>query len=155
TFTDTNQGATVADFTTGGGSVVVNWGDGTAPVTLPASALSPSGSPQGVVFTVTAAHPYAEAGTYGINVTVTDDGGSTTIAHGQAVIADAPLSAPAQTQVTTSTSGAVITEGVPFTAVVATFTDANPTATVGDFTYVTIDWGDGSPLSFGTVSQPG
>ena len=31
TFTDANQAATVADYTTGGGSVVVNWGDGSAP----------------------------------------------------------------------------------------------------------------------------
>ena len=36
TFADANQGATVADFTAGGGSVVVNWGDGSAPQTLAA-----------------------------------------------------------------------------------------------------------------------
>ena len=40
TFTDANQGATVADFTTGGGSVVVNWGDGSAPQTLAAANLT-------------------------------------------------------------------------------------------------------------------
>ena len=36
TFVDANQAATVADFTSGGGSVVVNWGDGSALQTLPA-----------------------------------------------------------------------------------------------------------------------
>ncbi len=39
TFTDANQGATVADFTAGGGSVVVDWGDGSAPQTLAACGL--------------------------------------------------------------------------------------------------------------------
>ena len=45
TFTDANQGATVADFTTGGGSVVVNWGDGSAPRPWPPQ-TSPPGSPE-------------------------------------------------------------------------------------------------------------
>ncbi len=40
TFRDDNQGATVADYTTGGGSVVVNWGDGSAPQTLTAANLT-------------------------------------------------------------------------------------------------------------------
>ena len=95
TWTDTNNAATVADYTTGGGSVVVNWGDGTAPETLPASAITATGSPNGVVFSATAAHTYAEEGNYQITTTIDDDGGSTAVAHGFAVIADAPLSAPA------------------------------------------------------------
>ena len=33
-FRDANQSATIADFTTPPGSVVVNWGDGSAPQTL-------------------------------------------------------------------------------------------------------------------------
>src|SRR5262249_31896439 len=41
-------------------------------------------------------------------------------------------------------------EGTPQTGLVATFTDANPNSSVSDFTtppgFVTIDWGDGSPL---------
>ena len=41
TFTDANQGATVADFTTGSGSVVVKWGDGTAAETLTALRIRP------------------------------------------------------------------------------------------------------------------
>jgi hypothetical protein len=39
-------------------------------------------------------------------------------------------------------------------ATVASFTDADPTAPVGDFA-ATIDWGDGTPASIGVVSQPG
>ena len=41
-----------------------------------------------------------------------------------------------------------------FKGQVASFTDANPVSTIADFT-ATIDWGDGTPLTAGTVSQPG
>ena len=47
--------------------------------------------------------------------------------------------------------------GVPtqgFAGPVASFTDADPTSTIADFSTV-IDWGDGTPLTAGTVSQPG
>ena len=74
-----------------GGSVVVNWGDGSAPETLAAANLAAVGSPNGVIFTVTDAHTYAEEGTYAYTVTVTDDGGAVTIFSGSAIIADAAL----------------------------------------------------------------
>ncbi len=158
TFTDANQGATVADFTTAPGSTVVNWGDGSAPQTLTASNLTAVGTPEGVIFTVSAAHTYAEEGTYAYTVTVTDDGGSVTIFSGSAIVADAAL-APSATQPTVSTVEASIFP-VPvfspplFKGPVASFTDANPTSTIADF-FATIDWGDGTPMTAGTVSQPG
>jgi hypothetical protein len=156
TWTDTNPGATVSDFTTGGGSVVVNWGDGTTPDTLPASAVTLTGSPSGVVFTADNAHTYAEAGSYQVTVTIDDTGGATAVAHGFAAIADAPLSAPVQTPAAIdNTNGHTITEGIPFSTYVAVFSDANPMGTISDFNYVTIDWGDGSPNSNGTIVQPG
>jgi len=57
---------------------------------------------------------------------------------------------PSATQPTVST-----TEGLVFSGPVASFTNSNPAATVGQYNYVTIDWGDGTPNSAGTVSQPG
>ena len=36
----------------------------------------------------------------------------------------------------------------------ATFNDANPMAPISDYT-ATIDWGDGTPNSQGTIIQPG
>ena len=91
TFTDANQASTVADFTTGTGSVVVSWGDGSAPQTLTAANLTSVGSPDGVIWTVSAAHTYAEEGTYAYTVTVTDTGCSVTMFSGSAIIADAAL----------------------------------------------------------------
>ena len=145
TFVDANQAATVADYTTPPGSVVVNWGDGSAPQTLAASNLTAIGTPNGVVWTINAAHTYTEEGTYAYTVTVTDVDGAATIVSGSAIIADAALTAGAATLLTPNTGVAL-----PATTVVGTFTDANTFATTADFT-ATIDWGDGSPQSTGVV----
>jgi large repetitive protein len=158
TFSDANPDATVADFTTSPGSIVVNWGDGSSPETLTASDVTASGSPNGVLFTVTAAHTYAVEGAYQLTVVITDSGGSKASANGTATIADAPLTAAA-TQPTVSTTASSVYPipefGAPvFTGLVAEFTDANPKATISEY-QVTIDWGDGTPQSAGTVTQPG
>ena len=47
------------------------------------------------------------------------------------------------------------TEDQVFSGPVASFTNSNPTSTVSEYNYVSIDWGDGTPNSAGTVSQPG
>ena len=148
TFVDANQAATVADYTSGGGSVVVNWGDGSAPQTLPAADLATIGTPEGVAWAIDAAHTYVEEGTYAYTVTVTDDGGASTIVSGSAIIADAALTAGATVPQTGNT-------GIPLSTIeVGSFTDANPTAPLTDYTG-NIDWGDGSPNSVAVFTQPG
>jgi hypothetical protein len=156
TFTDANQGSTVADFTTAPGSVVVNWGDATAPQTLAAANLTASGSPDGVIYTINASHTYAEAGIYAYTVTVTDDGGAVTVISGTAIILDAKLTASATQPAVNTTEAALFPVPVfappVFRGPVASFTDGNATATTSDFTAL-IDWGDGTPLSAGRLSQ--
>ncbi len=157
-FVDANQGATVADFTSGGGSVVVNWGDSSAPQTLNSSNLTLSGSPDGVVFNLKAEHTYADEGQYPITLTVTDDGGSTATIASTALIADAALKVSASQPTVSTTEAAVFP--IPefatpaFSGAVGSFTDGDPTGAIGDFT-ATIDWGDGTSPSAGTISQPG
>ncbi len=142
TFTDSDPNGIASDY-----SAVINWGDGTA--TTVGTITQTGTSPNGSTFSVSGAHTYDNPGDFQTTVTITEVGGSKTVAVGNAVIADAPLSAtPIQPTVST-------TEATVFTGPVASFTSANPTETVGDFNYVTIDWGDGTPLSFGTVTQPG
>ena len=142
TFTDANPGATTADFTSGGGSTTINWGDGT---TTTESVSGLTGGP----FTVADNHQYAEEGTYTVTVNVADDGGSTTSATGTNTVSDAPLAA-------TGSPAFVSTNPVSHT--VGTFTDQNLGATTADFTSgggsTTINWGDAS-TSAGTVTQTG
>ncbi len=156
TFTDLNPGATVADFTTNGGVVTVDWGDGTVSSTSPIPGQgSVSVTLLNGVFSVRATKPpgpglssYGEKGTFQITVTVLDEGGSSAVAHSQAIVGDADLALVGFNTI-----------GVPEGTTVSDFNliqfaDANPLATTNDFT-ATIDWGDGSPFSVGTVTQPG
>lgn len=158
TFTDADLGSTIADFTTPPGSVVVNWGDGSAPETLTASHLARSGSANGILYSINAAHNYTEEGSFQIVVTVTDTGGATTVIHSEADVSDATLfQSAAQPFVHTVESPIFpvpVFGGPIFSGNVGAFVDTNPGGTVDDFK-ATIDWGDGTPLSFGTISQPG
>jgi hypothetical protein len=157
-FTDSNQASTVADFTVAPGSVTVNWGDGSAVETLTAANLSASGAANGVVYTITDGHVYKDQGTYQVTITVHDAGGATAVLHGMATIADATLSqSPTQPTVHTTESPIYpvpVFANPIFSGAVGQFDDANPNGPVSDFK-ATIDWGDGTPLSFGTISQPG
>jgi hypothetical protein len=91
----------------------------------------------------------ADEGTASITIFNPTPGGGTSNST-TFTISDADLSASG-TAVTT-------TEGLAFSGQVATFTDANPSASLSDFATagaVMIDWGDGTPQSAGNVVQPG
>ena len=130
TFSDANPNATVNDFT-----AMITWGDGsTSAGTVVAT---------GNGFAVTGTHTYADEDSYLASVAITDKGGSTANASTTVTVNDAALTAAAGAPLTG-------TEGTALTGVtVATFSDANPNATVNDFTAM-ITWGDGS-TSAGTV----
>jgi hypothetical protein len=122
-FTDANPNGAPGDF-----SATINWGDGQTSAGV--ISAGPSGS-----FLVSGGHTYADEGKYSVSVQVSDVGGATGTATGSAAIGDAALSA----QGTSITA----TQGITFSGVVATFTDANLNAPLSDFT-ATIAWGDGS-----------
>ncbi len=151
TFVDASQGATAADYTTAPGSVVVEWGDGSAPQTLTAANLSSIGTPNGVVWTINAAHTYAEEGTYAYTVTVNDVAGAAAIVSGSAVIADVPLTLFDTNPIAVGTEGTPLPSGPGAGFPLMQFDDANATAPLTDYTG-TIDWGDGSPLSSASFS---
>jgi hypothetical protein len=122
-------------------AATINWGDGTPTTTGTVSGASGS-------FKVTGTHTYAEekdATTATITITDTSDGNTSTV-QSPVTVADALL-----TVGTLSLTGG--TEGVSPGSASFTFTDANPGATTADYT-ATINWGDGSPTSTGTVSGP-
>ena len=133
TFTDANPNANVKDFT-----ATITWGDGST--SLGTVLATDSG------FAVEGAHSYADEGSYPITVAIKDIGGSIASTIDAATIGDAELSATGL-----SLTG---TEGAAINATVATFTDGNPNATANDF-IATIDWGDGTPSTIGTVISNG
>ena len=135
TFTDTDTSEAASAFT-----ATINWGDGT---TTTGTVSGANGS-----FTVAGGHSYADEGTDTLTVTVTRTADGTQIApSGTITVADAALTAGGTT--VSGTEGAAISS-----ATVATFTDANPNAMVGDFT-ATIDWGDGTSTAGTVVVQSG
>ena len=143
--------ALLATFTDAGGALpasaytaTVNWGDGTTSN----AAVTATGLPDGVTYQVSGAHVYARAGTYQATVTIADQDGAIALAHAGAAIGEAALT-PAVIQPLMN-----MTEAVPFLGEIAAFADANPASTPADFAAV-INWGDGSPLTLGAISQPG
>ena len=134
-FTDSTPGVP-GDYTAS-----IDWGDGaTGTGTITQDPTDPT------VFSVYGNHTYAEEGTYSVTVTITKTAtGAVAIALGQAVISDAALTATAA-----GASSANSGQAMPATSIIGSFTDANTGAPKSDFT-ATIDWGDGSPNSIGTV----
>jgi hypothetical protein len=132
----------VATFTDLGGaappgiySARIAWGDGQ----FSAGSITPNGDG---TFTVTGMHTYTEEGTPSVGVTITDVAGTSGQGSAIAAIADASLAVVAP--------NVTATAGAPFTGVVATFSDADPSGTAADYT-ATVTWGDGD-TSTGTVS---
>ncbi|HEU5271331.1 MAG TPA: PKD domain-containing protein, partial [Jatrophihabitans sp.] len=134
TFTDPDPSGTAGDYL-----AMVDWGDG-----APASPGDITKSADGT-FTVTGQHTYAEEGSYPVSVTVTDDDVpyNTDTVGGTGTVTDAVLAATGVDFLSTN----------PVNRVLATFTDANPTGPLSDFT-ATIDWGDGTPATSGMVAGP-
>ena len=88
-------------------------------------------------------------------MTADDKGGSTTIANGQADVADAPLSSVGLIQPGINTDEATVFPipqfGTPlFSGPVAIFSDANTAAAATDYK-ATINWGDGTAPTLGTI----
>lgn len=135
TFTDPDASSTASEY-----SATISWGDGSS------SAGTVSG-PNGGQFTVTGSHTYAEEGTDSTSVLIQDVDNATNsaTASGSATVGDAALTAGPPAVITG-------TEGSTASGTVGSFSDANPGATVADFT-ATIHWGDGSS-SAGVVSGP-
>jgi hypothetical protein len=135
TFTDPDPNGAASEY-----AATVDWGDGAT--TSGTIAKGADGT-----FTVTGTHTYAEEGHATVTVTITDTDNprNTATVTSAATVDDAPLTAAGRPDLLSTDP----VSGLP----VATFTDANPAAPVGDFT-ATIDWGDGSPASPGTVSGP-
>jgi hypothetical protein len=147
TFDDANTTAPLSDFTTGSGGVSIDWGDGSAAGA--GTVTQPGGA--GTAFVVTGSHTYSLNGRFAIHIIITDLGGSMTTATATAYVSSPGLQ-PSGTLV-------ISTQVVSFSGLVASFIDTDPNAPLSDFTTgnsgAMIDWGDGTPATAGTITQPG
>ena len=128
--------ATFTDLDGGTHTATIDWGDGSA---VEAGAVTEPASPG----TVSGTHTYADNGPFIVTVTVTDDDGlvgSDTLTITVANVA--PIVAAGPDQPAVQLAGASLA--------LATFTDAGS----GDTHTATIDWGDGSPVEAGIVTEP-
>jgi hypothetical protein len=140
-FDDRNSGSAHDASITG----TIDWGDGSAVQTVPATAASDICDCGSNDAEISASHVYGDAAVYHITVTAKDDGGSTATASYSANISDGKLTADANKSL-------AATAGAAFTSVLGSFTDeAGAQAAAGDFAAM-INWGDGSLYS-GTVSK--
>jgi SdrD B-like domain len=135
TFSDPDASATAGEY-----AATIEWGDGNST----AGVVSGSGGS----FAVIGEHTYADEGSYEVKVAITDRDNSaiSATATSSATVGDAALTASGVSPMPISPQ--------TFGGTVANFTDANTTSTTADFT-ATIEWGDGSPASEGTVSGEG
>ena len=136
-FTDPDIQGTPTDF-----QATINWGDGTRT----AGQISEDASQ---TFYVTGSHTYAEYGSgLKISISIADDYGRDATAESTAnVLSNTPLVPLSVSALPTLPKGTLLS------GVVASFTDRNP-ATTASF-WATIDWGDESPQSIGTNTEPG
>jgi hypothetical protein len=152
TFTDTNPNATAADFTAGGGSTLISWGDFVTTSTISVVKDLANSNATFSTWKVFGTHTYLETATYNVTVTITDDdGGTVTTADNNVTfnVLDASL--------VDTTMGQTLpaVEGNPTgPQIVAKFADNNPFAppSGADFPSagIIINWGD-STTSQGTA----
>jgi streptogramin lyase len=134
TFTDQDPTDSASDYT-----AVITWGDGGTS----SGSITKTGPG---AFSVNGTYTYLEEGTVPFSVLITDTvGGNTAKASANVTVADASLSGAA--------SSVSITEGVPFTGNVVTFTDGDPNGLQSDYAAI-ITWGDGA-ISTGTIVAQG
>jgi hypothetical protein len=135
TLGDPDTAATASEYT-----ATIDWGDGST------SQGNITGGGGTGSFTVSGSHTYTEEGTYTVVTTITDKDNAlnTANATGTAKVTDAALTA----------NGTNLNSANPVSGVVATFTDADPNGAVSDYS-ASIDWGDGSPTSAGTIASSG
>ncbi len=123
----------------------IDWGDSATS----AGSISLQGTANGGgLFLISGTHAYTEESATAFTITITlhdikNNADHTASPSSTVLVGDAPL-APAGITLTPL-------EGIAYSGPVGAFIDVNPNPPLSDFS-ASIDWGDGSPVSAGTVS---
>jgi RHS repeat-associated protein len=132
TLTDSDSNTNAAAYS----GTLIDWGDGSSLASATVTGTGP--------FNIAGGHTYAEAGTYSITTYVFDSDNDSTVGVSSITINDAVLTPTGRTLSATT--------GLPLSAAtLATFTDANTTSPVTDFTAL-VNWGDNTPVTAGPVT---
>ena len=132
-FTDFNLSLNASNFVAS-----IDWGDGSDPTVGEVVAGASADS-----YKVNATHTYAEEGLYTNHITITSSDGESITVSADIKIDDAGFYGTAD-NITASSN-------VAFNGRVCNFQDADPNGELGDYS-ATIDWGDGTPTSSGTIT---
>jgi hypothetical protein len=128
-------------------TVAINGGTAIVLSVVPTGAVN-AGVPEYAVRLPAGSYTPTAAGPLGFAVTIRDAANTTAKVTATGTAKPAPL-------VVVSTNTAIApTEGATFTTSLAVFKAADPAAATGDFT-VTVDWGDGTAATAGTVTAVG
>ncbi len=137
TFTDPS-----GQISAGGWTTQIDWGDGTSSSTGTVSSTGTANE-----YNLNGDHTYSAPGTYTVTITITDTGATadTTTVTTTATIGKGQLAVQApQTPVSA-------VEGSNFSGEVAGFTNTDVSTSPSSYT-ATIDWGDGSATTAGTIA---
>ena len=158
TFTDPDTIETSSSY-----AAAINWGDGSSSAgTVVQTGTSVVGGVPVNDYSITGTHTYTTSGTFATSVTLTDLGGTfNTNVNGIAVTTTiaplAPVTSPGATVnvnvlvAGTFTLGQVTAGTLTSYPTLFTFTD-NPAPLAAAAYSATINWGDGSPLTAGTIT---
>jgi uncharacterized repeat protein (TIGR01451 family) len=142
TFNTTYLANVAADFTAS-----IDWGDGSPAATGIVAAVAGQPGHYTVSTAANGGHTYTDERSGNITVTIKDDMPGTATA-----VAQTPITVTEADSLTRTATNVATTESKPFSGQVASFTDSTfPSNSLSDFT-ATIDWGDGTTPSAGTVS---
>ena|GEM_PF-3760460 len=125
--------------TAGSFTATIDWGDGTSGAGTVAA--NSSGG-----FDISGVHPFHGVGVHSLKITVLGPGGTKAVLTENVTVTDAPLA------ITMNTVNPVA--GVQFTAAIANFTDADPTAISANYSAV-VNWADGSTSSATIAARSG
>jgi subtilisin-like proprotein convertase family protein len=127
------------------GTATITWGDGATSAGTLVATSSPT------VYDIQGSHVYQTTGTFSISITATDAAGnsastpSSGTGSGSGSVTVTPP-APAVTAIALNVNEGQVLTLTP----VASFTNGAPNPNINDFT-ATINWGDGSPSTTGTI----
>ena len=133
TFTSGNPLAVAGNF-----QASIDWGDGTA---TPEATITVGA---GGVFSIYGSHAYEAVGTFPIDVTILSAGGTSADVLTQGAVADAPLAG----QVVLGYAPKI---GVSASPTLFAFLDNDPNQAAVNYS-ASIDWGDGTPQTSGTIT---